>query len=180
MSFIRDFTIIGGVILAAFFDIKERRIPNWIVYPGMLLGLLLGVMGEGVESTSSLLGLVFGIMTLFLPFAFGWVGAGDVKLMGATGALLGYRFLPRVCFYTCIAAGIIALIALTLGKARKRSFVTFWTGCSLAFLTAGRSLTREDIDQLGSDAYSVPWAVAIGAGTVMAYYIDSSGKLAGF
>jgi len=180
VTYILDLTIVGCLILAAYFDIKERRIPNWIVYPGMLLGILFGVMRNGVESSSSLVGLVFGIMTLFLPFAFGWIGAGDVKLMGATGALLGYRVLPRVWFYTCIAAGIIALIALILGKAKKTSFVTFWTGCTLAFLTAGRSLTREEIDRLGSDAYSVPWAVAIGAGTIMAYYIDSSGKLAGF
>jgi prepilin peptidase CpaA len=180
LDFLSDFTILAGIVLAAFFDIKERRIPNIIVYPLMFLGLLFGIARSGADLASSALGLLLGILILLLPFAFGWTGAGDVKFLAATGALVGYELLPRVLFYSCIGAGIIALLAVILGKTTKINFRTFWRDCTLAFLTSGRSITREDINHLGSDAYSVPWGVAIGTGTIMAYYVDFSGKIAGF
>ena len=83
----------------------------------------------------SVTGFVAGILALMIPFAFGWMGAGDVKLFAAVGALLGYKTLPRVFFYSCIVAGVIALIALALGQARQISFKHFWTDCKFMFLT---------------------------------------------
>jgi prepilin peptidase CpaA len=47
----------------------------------------------------SVLGFFVGVGLLILPFAFGWIGAGDVKYLGVIGALsalaccLGYSFI---------------------------------------------------------------------------------------
>lgn len=180
MNLACDLTVVVLVVLAAYFDVKERRIPNWLVLSGLFLGIIFAVSENGGQLFSSLFGFVLGILVLLLPFAFGWMGAGDVKLLGTVGALLGYRLLPRVFFYSCIGAGIMALLAVVLGKVKKTNFVSLWTNCTLAVLTAGRSVTRADIGRLSSDAYSVPWGVAIGTGTIMAYFIDTSGKWAGF
>lgn len=168
------------MILAAYFDIKERRIPNWLVLSSLVVGIILALSQSGMQLVSSLLGVLLGVLILLLPFAIGWIGAGDVKLLGAVGALLGYKLLPRVFLYSCIAAGMIALTAIILGQVKKINFATLWTNCKLAFLTAGSSFSEADIKQLSSEAYSVPWGVAIGAGTIMAYFIDPVGKWAGF
>jgi prepilin peptidase CpaA len=112
------------------------------------------------------------------PFAFGWMGAGDVKFFAAVGALLGYKTLPRIFFYSCIVAGVLALIAMALGQIRQISFKHFWSDCKFMFLSLRIGLLNSTA--VNSGRYSVPWGVAIGAGTIMAYYLDPSGTWAGF
>jgi prepilin peptidase CpaA len=173
-----NFTLVTTVSLAAWFDIKERRIPNWINLFGLIAGLFLGAFQSSTQFIFNLTGFFAGILALMIPFAFGWMGAGDVKFFAAVGALLGYKTLPRVFFYSCIVAGIIALIAMGLGQARQISFKNFWNDCKFMFLTLGIRLPNNK--RIDSGSYSVPWGVAIGAGTIMAYYVDPSGSWAGF
>ena len=173
-----NFTLLTTVGLAALFDIKERRIPNWIVLFGLIAGLVLGACQSGTQFIFSVSGFVVGILALMIPFAFGWMGAGDVKFFAAMGALVGYKPLPRVFFYSCIVAGIIALVALGLSQARQISFKGFWIDCKLLFLSLPAGLPNSTLRDAG--VYSVPWGLAIGAGTIMAYYVDPAGRWAGF
>jgi prepilin peptidase CpaA len=173
-----NLTLFAILSLAAFFDIKERRIPNYVVLVGFLGGVVLSALQGSTQLMFSVASFFVGIVALLIPFAFGWMGAGDVKLFAAVGALLGYSSLPRVFFYSCLVAGCIALFALALGYAQQVSFKNFWTDCKFIFLTARTGLPK--IMPLEPSAYSVPWGVAIGAGTIMAYYIDSTGTWAGF
>ena len=80
------------VIVAAVYDIRFRRIPNWLVITGFGLGLALNVFSvrlEGLTLTLLGAGLAFAI---YLPFfALHAMGAGDVKLMIAIGAFVGAR-----------------------------------------------------------------------------------------
>jgi prepilin peptidase CpaA len=178
MSVVLDLMLLATISVAALLDIKERRIPNWVILVGLISGVVLGGFQGPTQLLISVVGFVAGILALLVPFAFGWVGAGDVKLFAAVGALLGYSRLPRVLFYSCLVAGIIALLALALGYVRQVSFKNFSTNCKFMFLTMRIGLPKSI--PLESSAYSVPWGVAIGAGTIMAYYIDSTGKWAGF
>jgi prepilin peptidase CpaA len=173
-----NLTLVATIIAAGFFDIKERRIPNWVILLGLVAGLVLGSFQGSTQLLISVAGFVAGIAALLIPFAFGWMGAGDVKLFAAVGALLGYSWLPRVFFYSCVVAGGIALLALGLGYARQVSFKNTWTDCKFMFLTMRIGLPRSI--RVDSGAYSVPWGVAIGAGTIMAYYFDPTGTWAGF
>jgi prepilin peptidase CpaA len=166
------------ISLAAFFDIRERRIPNWLIGVGVVCGAFLSALQGSTQLIFSVASFFAGIVALLIPFAFGWMGAGDVKLFAAVGALLGYARLPRVFFYSCLVAGTIALLALAFGYARQLSFKNFWTDCKFILLTGRTGLPKSIL--LRPSAYSVPWGVAIGAGTIMAYYIDSSGTWAGF
>jgi prepilin peptidase CpaA len=178
MDLVLNLTLSLILIGAAFFDIKERRIPNWIILFSLIAGLVLGALQSSSQLIFNVAGFFAGIMALMIPFAFGWMGAGDVKLFGAVGAVVGYKALPRIFFYSCIAAGTIALVALTLARARQMSFKYFWTDCKFMILTLGASLPQST--PLGSGGYSVPWGAAIGAGTIMAYYFDPTGTWAGF
>lgn len=58
----------------------------------------------------SVLGLLFGIAIFFIPFALNFMGAGDVKLMGAIGSLMGWKFTFNGVLYTAIVGGIIVII----------------------------------------------------------------------
>jgi prepilin peptidase CpaA len=178
MDLVLNVTLLATIGLAALFDLRERRIPNWVILLGLIGGLVFGAFQSSTQLISNVTGFFAGILVLMIPFAVGWTGAGDVKLFGAMGALIGYKILPRMFFYSCIVAGIIALVALALGQARQISFKHFWTDCKFMVLSLPAGLPRSTPRDSG--VYSVPWGVAIGAGTIMAYYVDPSGRWTGF
>ena len=76
-------------VLSVFFDLTVRKIPNWIIAFGLAGGLLLNAAQGFSQFSHSLLGFIVGIAVFIVPFALGWMGAGDVKYFGVVGALLG-------------------------------------------------------------------------------------------
>jgi prepilin peptidase CpaA len=99
--------------LAAVSDVWTRRIPNWITFGTLVLGVLLNTWLHGLEGfLGALAGAVLG-MALLLPFyAAGTLGAGDVKLLGGLGAVLGPQALVSVAVYGAIVGGLMSLIIL--------------------------------------------------------------------
>jgi Flp pilus assembly protein protease CpaA len=167
-------------VLSVFFDLTVRRIPNWIIAFGLSGGLLLNGSQGFAQFSHSLLGFIGGIAIFIVPFALGWMGAGDVKYFGVVGALLGIEWLPRVLFYSILSAGMFAIGYVTIGRFNSGFFKDAWTDCKLAILSLGRVLPDSIGKRTAKGADSVPWGVAIGAGTLMAYYFDPTGRWAGF
>ena len=169
-------------VLSVFFDLTVRRIPNWIIAFGLLGGLLLNGSQGFAQFSHSLLGFIGGIAVFIVPFAFGWMGAGDVKYFGVVGALLGVEWLPRVLFYSIVVAGVLAVGYVAIGRFDSSSgfFKEMWTDFKLAVVSLGRVLPDSIGKRTAKGADSVPWGVAIGAGTLVAYYFDPTGRWAGF
>jgi Flp pilus assembly protein protease CpaA len=178
-----DFSILLMTVLSVLFDLTVRRIPNWIIAVGLVGGLVLNAAQGFSQFFHSLLGFVGGIAVFIVPFALGWMGAGDVKFFGVVGALLGVGWLPRVLFYSILAAGILAVGYVANGWSNC-GFLGFvknaWTDCKLAICSFGRVLPDSIGKKTAKGADSVPWGVAIGAGTIVAYYFDPTGRWAGF
>jgi leader peptidase (prepilin peptidase)/N-methyltransferase len=72
-----------------FYDIRERRLPNWLTMPGATVILAMaGIHGRGGPA-------IFGAVALFAVYAVvhlvspASMGAGDVKLAIGIGALTG-------------------------------------------------------------------------------------------
>jgi prepilin peptidase CpaA len=175
-----DFSILLVTALSVFFDLTVRRIPNWIIAFGLLGGLLLNAFQGFAQFSHSLLGFIGGIAAFIIPFALGWMGAGDVKYFGVVGAILGVEWLPRVLFYSIVAAGVLAVGCVAIGRFNSGSLKDAWTDCKLAILSLGRVLPDSIGKRTVKGADSVPWGVAIGAGTLVAYYFDPTGRWAGF
>jgi len=106
---------VTAVVCAAITDLQKRRIPNWLTYPAMLLGLVLqGVLhGWGGLLTSAVGGFFFG-GTFFLFYLIRAMGAGDVKLAVALGCLVGLGASFQVLFATALAGGVLAIIFMIL------------------------------------------------------------------
>jgi Flp pilus assembly protein protease CpaA len=175
-----DLTIVSVTSLSVFFDLTERRIPNWLILIGLVAALSLSGFRGITEFYLSILGFIVGITVFIVPFALGWMGAGDVKYFALVGALLGVGRLPRVLFYSVLAAGVIAVGYVALGRFRAGFFPEAWNDCKLAILSFGRVLPDSITARTAKGAASVPWGVAIGVGTIFAYYFDPSGSWAGF
>jgi len=84
------------LMLALYQDAKHRKIPNTLVLAGMLTGLGLAVMPTGMGLFASFMGGMVGLV-LFGPLYFlRFLGAGDVKLVSATGFLWDSPRLPKL------------------------------------------------------------------------------------
>ena len=109
------------ITAAGFFDFKERKIPNIITFTGILIGVLFNLVSGGWTGLfQGILGLFAGLAIFFLPFAMGGMGAGDVKLMGAIGALMGWQFSVMTALYSAVVGGVMVFFHLLYtGKLRE-------------------------------------------------------------
>lgn len=124
---LNSYLAVGSVVvgtLAAILDLKCRKIPNWLTFPAMLLGIIFNLMIKDQAWYFSIFGLLVGFLMFLLPFALGGIGAGDVKLMMALGAFLGMKTIFRIGLYGGIAGGIFSLAAIVFRegiiKAKQR------------------------------------------------------------
>ena len=148
---------------AAVTDVKWNRIYNRQTYPAMALGLLLGFVEAGTGGLlSSLLGLVVGLSLLLLFYLLGGVGAGDVKLLGAIGALMGTTFVIWTMFFTGLVGGVMALAIIIWQGSVKKTMTNLWF-----FL---RHPVRARKAQSQGEYQYLPYGVAISTGCCIALF----------
>jgi prepilin peptidase CpaA len=111
------FSAIGLALGAGWTDWQTRRIPNWLTVSGFLLGLLVNMLLYRMEGARmALAGAGMGLALLLPVVLLRGLGAGDWKLMGALGALLGPTRIVLVLFSAILMAGVAAIVMVT----RKR------------------------------------------------------------
>lgn len=164
--------IVAAVLLISVYtDLKERKIYNAVVVPAALAGLAMNTLFFGLNGLAfSLKGMGLGLVLLFVPFALGGVGAGDVKLLGAIGSLNGTAFVFKTFLATGIAGGILAVMVLI----RQKRFAETVKRLSLSFYIFITSVFKVNtLKSLDKAEYheSLPYGLAIGMGTVMAYIV---------
>jgi prepilin peptidase CpaA len=82
--------VIGACLVAAAWDLRTRRIPNWLCASLFISGIIASVARGGCEgAVDAACGCVLLALPYILLFAFAGGGAGDAKLMGAAGVWLG-------------------------------------------------------------------------------------------
>jgi len=150
-------------------NIRYRRIPNWLTLGGVVTGVALNSVPyqglPGLKLSLAGRGVAFGsYMLLYLVRS---MGAGDVKLMAAIGAMVGFRDWFGIFLVTALIGGVagIALVA-----ARGRLLRTFWDiGFILSELKQGwpAYVRNEELDVRSPKAMGLPPGAVIGAGTLV-------------
>jgi prepilin peptidase CpaA len=104
----------GGMLAIAFMsDITRQKIPNLLCAVGFLAGILFHAIVSGVPGIGySLLGSLLGFAPLLILYSIRAVGAGDVKLFAAIGALTGTEFVLQSIMYSLIYAALIGILIL--------------------------------------------------------------------
>lgn len=163
-----EVVLILVVLVAAVYDVRYRRIPNWLSLSGAAIGLALNTfLYQGISGLIfSLKGLVVGFGAYFLLYALRAMGAGDVKLMGAVGSLVGWEDWFGIFLVTAIIGGILALIVVLLrGRVKK----TFWNvGYIFGEMRHGRPayINREELDVKNPKSVGLPHGAVIAVGTI--------------
>lgn len=93
-------------------DARWGKVYNVITYPSALIGIGLSFFSPPPTPAQSLLGLAAGLAFFGFVRKISGMGAGDVKLMAAVGALKGLPFLLYGTFYILCAATVTGLILI--------------------------------------------------------------------
>jgi len=117
-------------------DLRSSRIPNWLTYPAMVVGVCAHMWMNGMAGmVYSLVGLGAGLGLFLILHLSGNIGAGDVKLMAAVGAIMGPYGALLSGLLAIMVGGLYALGAMCY----QWGFAT--TGRKLLYATQGALLT---------------------------------------
>jgi prepilin peptidase CpaA len=96
-----------------YFDGRYRRIPNVLVIAALVAGLAINTSFDGMQGTlSSVGGLGLAFIPMFLMHIFGAMGAGDVKLFGAVGSILGVSMVPLALVVVVMLGALLAVYSM--------------------------------------------------------------------
>jgi prepilin peptidase CpaA len=100
-------------IIIAYYDVRYRRIPNAFVLAALVGGLIINLIFAGFGGLlSSLGGCALAFFPLFILHLFGAMGAGDVKLFAAIGAVVGAQLVLPTLLIVMITGGLIAVYSM--------------------------------------------------------------------
>jgi prepilin peptidase CpaA len=162
------YALLGAVLLtAAAWDWRTHQVPNWLTYAGMAAGVVLAAVLGPWDTVNlphsrpgcagvALVSMVVGLLPMWVVFYLGGMGGGDVKLMGAVGAILAR---PEAVIYA-LAYSFLAAVILAIAIMIRHRLVL-------------RTLRRIVAAMLGrqtlpDDSPRVPFAVAILIGGMLA------------
>jgi leader peptidase (prepilin peptidase)/N-methyltransferase len=126
---------IAVLILLAVIDLEQRRVPNAVLWPALLLAFVYAGQGGQLLQAVAAAGLALALFLAFYglgrrligPGALGW---GDVKLAMLIGAMIGLRWMPYALLLGVLLAGAAAAVLLLTGRARRGDSLAY--GCWLA------------------------------------------------
>jgi prepilin peptidase CpaA len=153
--------------IAAVIDCRTYRIPNWLTGPAILAGITLHTVTMQFPGlVFSLEGAVVGLSVFAILYVCGWMGAGDVKLFAAVGSFLGPAQTISAALVIALVGGLLAFLVLGLHQGWRKTGLWLWSYIQTMLLTrSAQSLTPEQ-----GIAPKVPYAVAIGLGTIGSYW----------
>ncbi len=106
----RTIVVLILVAIAAWTDLRERKLYNWNTYTGMLIGVGIHLLpGSPLAVTDSLAGWLACGLIMLLCFVLMPIGGGDVKLLAMIGAGLGLEDGLTALLWTCTLGALSAI-----------------------------------------------------------------------
>lgn len=175
MNFALFILIICGMAVAVFWDLRYRKIPNLLTFPMMLAGV---GFNSGINGWNGLFysggGLFLGICIFILPYMMGGMGAGDVKLLGSTGAILGPKGVIITAIFSVLFGFVYVIMILIFRPKYTLSLLKrLWLTMKILFST-GRFLIFPP--QEGEWQPKLKFALPIALGTIAYILLKVSGS----
>jgi leader peptidase (prepilin peptidase)/N-methyltransferase len=127
------------LIALAFIDLDTMTLPDVLVYPLLIIGILGAFLLPGapglLESVLSAVaaGGVFWLIAIIYPRGMGF---GDVKFVAALGANLGFPNIILAIFSASLAGSVIGLSMLLLQRREIKQLIPFGPFLSLGAFVA--------------------------------------------
>ena len=111
-------SVLAWLVVLSLYDIRERRLPNWLTVPGALVILAVAAAeGRGVPALVGA-GALMGMYLVVHLIAPAGMGAGDVKLAAGVGGLTG-AFGVDVWAVAAMAAPLLTAVIALVSLARR-------------------------------------------------------------
>jgi prepilin peptidase CpaA len=145
-------------------DLSMRRVPNAVLLPALMTSLFLNSVDGGLAGfADSVAGLAIGLLMLMPLRVFGRMGAGDIKLLGVVGSILGAWGAIVAGLATMMAGGILAVLYLVWLFIKPE--VVSWVSCVVLRVTGKASESNDGMSWSTVRAAEIPYALAVAAGT---------------
>jgi prepilin peptidase CpaA len=167
-SFIEAALLVPLAVLITYYDVRYRRIPNMFVLATFISGLTInGAFGGANGVIASLGGCALAFSLMFMMHLFGAMGAGDVKLFGAIGSVIGASLVLPTFAIVVITGGALAVFSTvragTLFATLHRVLQIF------VGLLPGWPMPRFAVPTDGRN--TIPYGVAITLGSIISLVI---------
>lgn len=160
------------LMLALVSDLRTYKIKNLITYSCMLLGLTTNLAREGFQGlVFSLQGIIIPAACLIILYMIRAIGAGDIKLLCAVGAVMGSGFALYATAYSFICGGFIAsgiILIRRNGIARFKYLFTYIKSCLLSMEPLQYTNFKDK-----QDAGKFHFSIAVALGTAAAIIINA-------
>lgn len=149
--------LVALVVHIAMDDARYRRVSNASSVAVLALAAAIWLQLAGAEGLGQWTGglLVAGSMLLW-PYARGWVGAADVKVFAAYGALVGLNRVSTLATASIFAAGALSAV-----------YLLAWYTSSPKLLVSSMLRLEGALARGRRSGRTLPLAVALGAGLVV-------------
>ena len=161
-------------VLACTTDTFKAKIPNLLNACLLIAGVTLSTTTLGLHGfLLSISGLGLGLGLLIIPYLMGGMGAGDVKALGALGALIGPYDLLHVFLYMAFWGGGLALLHYLYIADIKKSFQDAWLSIRTSAITQkAHYIVPTNSDSL-KNTPRFPYSAAIALGYYSVVYWGS-------
>jgi prepilin peptidase CpaA len=167
-------TITSALLLAVisvaiiYTDIRYRRIPNKLVLVALISGLAINTLfGGSAGLLLSLGGFGLAFALTLLLHLFGTLGAGDVKLFGAIGSIVGVSLVLPTLLVVAIVGGALAVCKMLYTRTAgitllnvAQFFVGRLSGVGAPHFAAATDRRR-----------TIPYGVAICVGSLVSLFV---------
>jgi len=116
------FKVVGTLWLGvvSIWDLRERRIPNWLVMPVMLVALGWQIYSSAAHHTRDVVFVLVAWVVVFLLWQVGVWGGGDAKLlMGLMAMFPTQSFLLLFCLCVRAVTLPVLLVKVAVGLWRR-------------------------------------------------------------
>jgi prepilin peptidase CpaA len=170
MGYVRALLVVLTLTAAAY-DWKYRIVPNWLTLAGVIAGLTINTLLSGRSgSWLAISGAGFALLVYLPLYALRAMGAGDVKLMAAVGALMGPFIWWSIFIYTVLIGGAAALVAIIAGGRFRQTLRNIGTILTSLVRAKRPWVKNPEIDVSNERSLRLPHAVTIATAT-LAYLI---------
>jgi prepilin peptidase CpaA len=151
-------------------DWRSRRIPNWLTVSGIFVGLAVNAILGGWHGVfRSLEGASLALFLLLPLVLLRGFGAGDWKLMGAMGAVMGWQAMLSVLLVSAVISGAMAVIQILAARRVKETLGNMAT-LAAGFATSGLRANPE-ISLDNPNLMKQPFGVAVALATVFSFVL---------
>ncbi|OJA57161.1 prepilin peptidase [Burkholderia ubonensis] len=143
MAALAAFGLCAALLAMSAIDIQTGYLPDSMTLPLLWAGLALNLGGTFASLRAAVIGAMAGYLFLWsIYWLFRWlrgiegIGFGDLKLLAALGAWMGWAALPQVVLFAAVTGAIVGLVATWRGRMRFEEPIPFGP-----FLAAGGAAT---------------------------------------